>query len=312
MTPHTPQFLAADKAEITVLVDNYIDIFVPSQKSIDSRPPFALERPLLAEHGFSCYIRIFSNGKGHDILLDTGLSCGCMLHNAGQLGINLAKAESIVLSHGHFDHTGGLSSFLQTAGHQLPIVVHPDAFLSRRLHSKGKDPVNLPKLNAIVIKQHGGDIMERSGPSVLAAGHLLVTGEIERTVSFEQGFPGMEAQIGDQWIPDRISDDQAVVINIKDKGLVVISGCAHAGIINTIRYAQKVTGIDTIFGVLGGFHLTGPLFEPVIEPTIKAMKQINPEYIVPMHCTGWEAINRFFSAMPDACILNTVGTTYRF
>ena len=112
--------------------------------------------------------------------------------------------------------------------------------------------------------------------------------------------------------PGRIPDDQAVVINIKGKGLVVVSGCAHAGIINTIKYAQKITGIEPVLGVLGGFHLTGPLFEPVIEPTIKAMKQINPEYIVPMHCTGWDAINRFFSAIPDSCILNTVGTTYRF
>jgi 7,8-dihydropterin-6-yl-methyl-4-(beta-D-ribofuranosyl)aminobenzene 5'-phosphate synthase len=312
MSPHTPQLLAADRAEITVLVDNYIDIFVPSQKSIDVRPPFALDRPLLAEHGFSCYIRIFANGKEHDILLDTGLSCGCMLHNAGQLDINPAKAEAIVLSHGHFDHTGGLSSMLQTAGHQLPVVAHPDAFLSRRLQSKGKDPVNLPKLDAIAIKQHGGDIIERPGPSVLASGHLMVTGEIERTVPFEKGFPGMEAYVGDQWVPDWILDDQAVVININGKGLVVISGCAHAGIINTIKYAQKITGIEPVLGVIGGFHLTGPLFVPVIEPTIKAMKQINPEYIVPMHCTGWDAINRFFSAMPDSCILNTVGTTYRF
>jgi 7,8-dihydropterin-6-yl-methyl-4-(beta-D-ribofuranosyl)aminobenzene 5'-phosphate synthase len=311
MTDVAPRLREADQAEITVLVDNYIDLFVPSQKSIDVRPPFALDRPLLAEHGLSCYIRVFANGKEHIILMDTGLSCGCMLHNALQLGVNPGQAETVVLSHGHFDHVGGLSSLLQTVRHQVPLVVHPDAFLPRRLKSPGKI-VNLPQLDAITLKKNGADILVRSGPSLLASGHVLVTGEIERTVPFEKGFPGMEAGIGDQWVPDQILDDQGLVINIKGKGLVVISGCAHAGIINTIRYAQKITGVNHVYAVLGGFHLTGPLFAPVIAPTIDAMKQINPDYIVPMHCTGWDAINRFFSALSKACILNTVGTTYCF
>lgn len=312
MTDSALRLREADRAEITVLVDNYIDLFVPSQKSIDVRPPFALDRPLLAEHGLSCYVRVFANGKEHAILMDTGLSCGCMLHNARQLRINPGQAGTIVLSHGHFDHVGGLSSLLQTAGHQIPLVTHPDAFLRRRLMSPGKEPVDLPQLDAVSLKQDGADILMRPGPSLLASGHLLVTGEIERTVPFEKGFPGMEAWAGDQWVPDQILDDQSLVINIKGKGLVVISGCAHAGIINTIRYAQKITGVDHVYAVLGGFHLTGPLFVPFVGPTIDAMKRINPDYIIPMHCTGWDAINRFFSALPKACILNTVGTTYSF
>jgi len=305
-----PRLLEVDGAEITVLVDNYTDLFVPSQTSVDVRPPFAPDRPLLAEHGLSCHILLHANGKEHAILMDTGLSCGCMLRNAMQRNINLETIEAVVLSHGHFDHTGGLVPLLRMAGHQVPLVLHPDAFLRRRLKSPGKEPVDLPQLDAVLLKQEGADILVHSGPSLLASGHLIVTGEIERTVAFEKGFPGMEARVGEQWVPDQILDDQGLVIHIKGKGLIVISGCAHAGIINTIRYAQKITGIHHIHTVMGGFHLTGSLFEPVITPTVKAMKEIKPDYVIPMHCTGWNAINRFFTEMPENCILNTVGTTY--
>jgi 7,8-dihydropterin-6-yl-methyl-4-(beta-D-ribofuranosyl)aminobenzene 5'-phosphate synthase len=197
------------------------------------------------------------------------------------------------------------------AGHQMPLIVHPDAFLPRRLKRQDKF-VDLPRFDAVSLKKDGAAILKRSGPSLLASGHLIITGSVERTVAFEKGFPGMEAHVGGKWVPDQILDDQGLVINIRGKGLVVISGCAHAGIINTIRYAQKITGVDRVYAVLGGFHLTGPLFEPIIAPTIEAMREFNPDYIVPLHCTGWNAINQFFSKFPKAAILNTVGTTYCF
>ncbi len=173
-------------------------------------------------------------------------------------------------------------------------------------------PVELPQIDAVGLMKAGADIIRHREPSTLAAGHLLVTGEVERTTRFEKGFPGMEACIDGRWVADPICDDQALVINVKGKGLVVLSGCAHAGIINTVEYAQKITGAGTVHAVMGGFHLTGPLFAPVIQPTIDAMKRLDPSYVVPMHCTGWNAINRFFLDMPGRCILNTVGTTYVF
>ena len=101
-------------------------------------------------------------------------------------------------------------------------------------------------------------------------------------------------------------------MNVKGKGLVVIGGCSHAGIINTVKHAQKVTGAPHVHAVLGGFHLTGPIFEPIIGPTIEKMKKIGPDIVVPMHCTGWNAINQFAKEMPDQFVLNTVGTKYVF
>ena len=139
-----------------------------------------------------------------------------------------------------------------------------------------------------------------------------MTGEVERKTSFEKGMPGMEMFTDGAWVPDPIRDDQAIVIHVKDKGLVVVSGCAHAGIVNMVEYAKKITGTGHVHAVLGGFHLTGPAFAKVVPPTVDAVKTIDPEYVVPMHCTGWDAINRFMAAMPGKCILNTVGTTYVF
>ncbi|MDD1686536.1 MBL fold metallo-hydrolase [Methanoregula sp.] len=302
----------ADRVEVTVLVDNYIDIFVPQATPVDHRLPFRPSRQILAEHGFSCMVRIITGKEEHAILLDAGLSRECMAWNARQLGISPDAIEAVVLSHGHFDHTGGLTGLFAGAGRRIPLITHPDAFIRRRLNNPAKGPVELPQLDAVALKKAGADILLRSEPSTLAAGHLLVTGEVERKTPFEKGMPGMEMFTNGRWEPDPIRDDQALVINVKDKGLVVLSGCAHTGIINTVKYAQKCTGVNHIHAVLGGFHLTGPAFTPIIQPTIDAMKTIGPDYIVPMHCTGWDAINRFMTAMPEKCILNTVGTTYVF
>jgi 7,8-dihydropterin-6-yl-methyl-4-(beta-D-ribofuranosyl)aminobenzene 5'-phosphate synthase len=310
--PEIPELRKADKVEVTVLVDNYADMLVPSKGSVARRPPFSATRTLLAEHGLSVLVRVVAGKKAHEVLMDAGLSAGCMLHNARQLGYDLREVEAMVLSHGHYDHTGGLYAFLEDAGRQVPLIVHPDAFLRRRRNNPAAGPIELPKLDTVVLKKAGADILMRKGPSTLAAGHLLVSGEIKRTVPFEKEHPNMEVWADGRWLPDRIMDDQALVINVRDKGLVVISGCAHAGIINTVEYARKVTGTDHVHAIMGGFHLPVPIFEPVIGPTIDAMQRIGPDYIVPMHCTGWNAIGRFMAAMPEQCILNTVGTKYIF
>jgi 7,8-dihydropterin-6-yl-methyl-4-(beta-D-ribofuranosyl)aminobenzene 5'-phosphate synthase len=302
----------ADRVEVTVLVDNYSDLLIPPATPVDRRLPYDPSRRLLAEHGLSCLVRVFSGKKEHTILLDAGLSRDCLFPNARQLGISLAEVEAVVLSHGHYDHFGGLEEVFCSAPRQVPLVLHPDAFLRRRLKHPARGLVDLPQLDAAALKKSGADIRQQKGPSTLADGHLLVTGELERMTHFEKGLPGMEAFRGDRWTADPISDDQALVIHVQGKGLVVISGCAHAGIINTVEYAKKITGINHFHAVMGGFHLSGPVFEPVIQPTIDAMKRINPDYLVPMHCTGWKAVNRFAEAMPGRFILNTVGTTYVF
>lgn len=308
----TVHLKSADRIEITVLVDNYIDIFVPPSTSIDHRLPFDPSRELLAEHGLSCLIRIFRGAEKRSILLDAGLSQRCMIRNADVLGISLSDIEAVVLSHGHFDHTGGLCEFFSKYGGNVPLILHPDALVRRRLNNPVRGPVDLPQVDKAVLTKSGAKICLSSEPSFLVDDYVLVTGEVERTVSFETGMPGMEMYVNETWISDPILDDQALVFHVKDKGLIILSGCAHAGIINTIQYSQKITGSSHVHAVLGGFHLTGPAFESRIMPTVDAIKEIDPDFIVPMHCTGWDAINSFSENIPGKCILNTVGTTYVF
>jgi len=139
---------------------------------------------------------------------------------------------------------------------------------------------------------------------------VLVTGEVERITAFEKGLPNALYERNGKIEKDPISDDQAIVINLKGKGLVIISGCSHAGIINTVLFAKKITGVEKIHGILGGFHLTGPFFEQIIEETISELRSMEPQVIVPMHCTGWKAIQRFSEEFPSSFILNSVGSMF--
>jgi 7,8-dihydropterin-6-yl-methyl-4-(beta-D-ribofuranosyl)aminobenzene 5'-phosphate synthase len=304
-------FREADRLEITILIDNYTDMLMLEGTESTRRPQIPPPRALLAEHGLSCLLTVSAGPEKHTVLMDAGISSGCLFHNADFLNTDLKTIESVVLSHGHFDHFGGLYDLLKRVDKKTLLHLHPDAFLARRMNipAIGR-PVGIPPLDEDALERAGA-VIQKSGSAVpLASGLIWMTGEVERTTPFEKGFPWAEAKIGDKWVVDPFRDDQAVVVKLRDKGLVILSGCAHAGIINTVEHAKKIAKTDRVHAVLGGFHLTGPLFDPIIKPTVDEMKRINPDYIVPMHCTGWKAINRFAEEMPGQFVLNTVGTTH--
>lgn len=302
-----------ERVEVTVLVDNYTDLLLLQSTNVVKRAPVSPPQAFLAEHGFSCLIKTIDGSEEHVMLMDVGISGTCLLNNAQLLKIDLSKVEALILSHGHFDHCWALREILPKVPKGIPLVLHPDAFLSRRLNLPALGiQVPLPPPVENMLREAGVELRKIREDSTLAAGRLLVLGEIERVTEFEKGMPGAEAEIQGQWVKDPFSDDRGVAVKVKDKGLVVIGGCSHAGIINTVKYAQKVTGAPKVHAVLGGFHLTGPMLEPIIGPTIGEMKKIGPDYIVPTHCTGWKAINQFAKEMPEQFILNTVGTTYIF
>jgi 7,8-dihydropterin-6-yl-methyl-4-(beta-D-ribofuranosyl)aminobenzene 5'-phosphate synthase len=154
-------------------------------------------------------------------------------------------------------------------------------------------------------------VIEDRQPSFLLDGRLLVTGEVDRSTDFERGMPTHQAWRDGDWRPDPlIHDDQAVLLHVRDKGLVVLTGCGHAGIVNIVRHAKRLTGIDQVYAVLGGFHLSGPAFEPIIGPTVAALAAEDPALVVPAHCTGWKAQHALAAGLPAAFRPNAVGSRF--
>lgn len=303
----------SERVSVTILVDNYTDLFLLESRGVMKRPPLPKGMAPVAEHGLSVLIEVRAGKDEHTIMMDASLSSLALLHNMAVYGVEADRIEGIILSHGHMDHFGGLSGFLKKAPKGCELILHPDAFYPRRFNIPGLGPrKEMPVLAESALMDAGAQIHKMRSASTWCSDLVLSLGEIERVTDFERGFPWAEIKMSSTWSVDPFNDDQAVVIKVKDKGLVVISGCAHAGIINTVRYAQKVTGVRKVHAVMGGFHLTGPIFEPIIEATVEEMKKLEPDCIIPMHCTGWKAINRFACEMPEQFFLNSVGTAYVF
>jgi 7,8-dihydropterin-6-yl-methyl-4-(beta-D-ribofuranosyl)aminobenzene 5'-phosphate synthase len=304
-----------DRVEILTILDNNIDLLLPSAENVQ-RLPFApdlltRENPV-AEHGFAALVIVHSGDTSASLLFDTGLSKTGLVHNMDTLGLKPQELHAIVLSHGHADHTQGLPSLVDRLGkHKMPLVLHPDAFLQRKVVLPDGMELNLPPPDRQSLAQDGIEFVEERGPSLLLDDLLLVTGQVPRATSFEVGLPLHHALIDGSWQSDPyLYDDQAIVVHARDRGLVVLTGCGHAGVINTIQHAQQLTGVKEIAAVMGGFHLSGPFFEPSIEPTVAALKELHPGMIVPAHCTGWKATHHIAREFPDAFVQNSVGTRF--
>jgi len=305
-----------DRVEITVLVDNVTDMLIQGSPQA-TRAPFFKETemlpPLRAEHGFSALIDIYLNNISHKVLFDTGASGDVVLFNVDRLGVDLSNVETIVLSHGHFDHAGGLMPLLKRINRpQIPVILHTDAFLKRWLVLPNGQKIRLRLVEEDKVLEAGAKVVKITEPCPLFGNLVVATSEIPRRTEFEQGFPAHYAEIDGKLQPDPlIRDDQSLVMNVKGKSLVIISGCAHAGIINTVLYAKEITGVDKVYALMGGFHLSFPN-ESIIDPTVEELKKIRPTFIIPCHDTGWKATNAILNAMPENFIPSAVGTTFIF
>ena len=312
----------ADEVEITTLYENLVDSTAPGQEHVerlDYRRDYEIVSALLAEersnpfvggHGLSMQVKVTRGGITRSILFDAGGTPDGLVHNLDCLEIDPKDFSCVVLSHGHWDHTVGLIGLEKRMGRLVvPLTLHPDAFLKRATVNQDGKVTAITPLSRQGLLDAGVELIETEKPSFVVEGTALVTGQVERTNDYETGWPAHHAYRDDVLEPDPlVCDDQGLVINLKGKGLVVLSGCGHAGIINTVSHAQAITGVRQVHAVIGGFHLGPTYFHDRIQPVVDALVALEPAIISPAHCVGYLATNAIYQSRPESFVQNMVGT----
>ena len=307
-----------DKVEIWTLEDNYVDLVSNDDSAIVTRAVIVkdmqITNALLAEHGFSATVTTTAKDGSRTLLFDFGFSEDVVARNAAALGVDLTRVEVAALSHGHIDHFGGLAQVAARIDKKgLELILHPVALRRNRyMETKQGLKFRMPPLEEEKVEASGFNITRSKEPLLLLNGDVLFLGEIPRRTSFEKGLPYAFYEENGKKVWDPTEDDTALAMSLGSKGLVVLSGCAHSGIINTVEYARAITGTSKVHVVMGGFHLTGPAFESIIDDTIQSMKRIGPDYVISTHCTGRNAILAFEKAMPNQFLVNMSGTKLTF
>lgn len=319
----TVPLIEADALEITILVDNTVDALLGGDEEVRRRPWVQVPNPVIegglsqatlrAEHGFSALVTVTAEGERHTLLFDAGVSPDGLIENMDRLQCDPAEIEAVVLSHGHFDHTGGLDGLSRRLGsRRMPLMAHRKAYTKRRSAQPNGPVLPLPPPSRSALEGAGFELIDSDDPSLLFREALLLTGEIPRVTDFEPGMPPSHQALGpDGWAHEaHLADDQAMVVNVAGKGLVILTGCGHAGIVNIVTRAKQITGSEQVHAIMGGFHLPGAFYEPHIPATVDALLATGARLVVPAHCTGYKGTHAIANAMPDAFVQNAVGTTF--
>ncbi len=264
---------------------------------------------LLGQFGFSAHLEIKDHkGEKHSIIFDSGRVKTALLYNIKALKLDLSQLECIVLSHGHLDHTAATVELIRRSKRKVKVIVHPGIFYPRFVIVKGKRRhYGIPRgERKDDILKAGGQLVETAKP-VEAIPGVMTSGEIRRVAPFEKITWKNWALIDGKKVKDQVPEDQALFINLQRQGILVISGCAHAGIINTLHAARDVTN-KKIYGFVGGTHLIHPK-EARLKETIRELRELRMGLISPAHCTGHKSIAAINQAFPEAFLLNYTGRT---
>jgi len=326
-----------DRLVMTNVVDNVYDIFAKGGK-LDSitvqRAALDPKASLLAEHGLAYHLESFRGAEAREVLLDFALSEGSLFNNYRVLKVDPTRADALVLSHGHLDHYGALPNLARVTQGKwkagLTLYAGGEDTFCHRVVVTPAATVDQGALDRPGLEARGLAVVLANQPSVVA-GHAFVTGQIPRLTDFEKpptaarlmagpmdsacavshfGLTKVEAKPGDL-VADNFLGEHATVYHVKDRGLVVITSCGHAGVINSVRQAQKASGIQKVHAIVGGFHLA-PAPDEIVAKTVAAFKEIGPDYIIPMHCTGVNTIMAVHMAMPKTLVMPSTGTRVVF
>lgn len=331
----------ADRLEIRVLVENWIDMLLPDRE-LDPGGEVAGECitrwgliehfdpahiPPQAENGISLLVNAYKDRHRYTVLFDAGLTGTVLAHNLTALAVDPSSIQHVVISHAHPDHYGGVHRFLDLLDHPVTVATHSDAFLPR--HAVMADGRVSSFYNQAFTEsslyERGGAIIMSSDAAELGCG-LFLTGEIRREVEFEapasaphgtenpMSRPGLyQVRPSGEIVADLVMDEQALVADVRGRGLVVLTGCSHAGVINTVQQAQRLAGGRRVFAVIGGFHLGFPTTPTKnVEKTAAALRDLDVGLIMPMHCSGLRAHEAISTGLPDRYVQPAVGTTLRF
>lgn len=272
------------RVKLTVLSENRVD-----------------DPKLIAEQGLAIFVE---TPDGH-VLFDTGQMKAILL-NARQLGIDLSRLDWVFLSHGHYDHTGGLHYLLKETN-KLKVICHPNLFNKKfRILNGEKVDIGVP-WEKTELEEMGAEFVQKTRPMELLP-DVWISGEIPRITDYEFIDETYQERILESYIHDELHDDMALIIRTV-RGLIVLMGCGHSGPINTLKHAMRIMGENRIYAVIGGMHLHRAPDEK-IEKIVQSLVSLNPEFIIPLHCSGFRTINKLFNIFKERVLLFNVGDTF--
>jgi 7,8-dihydropterin-6-yl-methyl-4-(beta-D-ribofuranosyl)aminobenzene 5'-phosphate synthase len=320
-----------ERLDVLVLVDNVTDQLSTNPADVQSEfaalrgaglTTIAGEAICSAHHGLSLVVTAHGGGRAHTVLLDTGPEGYGVQRNGARLGVDFGAVESLVLSHGHWDHCGGALAALELAhaGRReaaVSVHAHPGMFVRRARRMPGGDVVPFaPIPSPAAMAGAGATVVSTTEPRLLHGDRFGVSGEVPRVTAYEQGLRDHLRQPADGagWEPDPlIMDERYLAVHVRDKGLVVLTGCSHAGIVNVLTHAREAFGGVPLHAVMGGLHLSGAGPEAIIADTVKDLGRFGLRRIVPAHCTGWRAVTALVAAFGERAVVpGAVGKRFTF
>ncbi len=326
-----PQLQAVDALEVLVLVDNVTDalsttgpgaVNETAQLLAAGMTQMSGEAKCCAHHGLSLVLAARTGGRTRFMLFDAGPEAYAVTRNGGRLGVPFGSLEAVALSHGHWDHGGGLAEAVRlihaaNGGARVPVHLNEGQLVSRAntLPGGGVLPYrDLP--GPAELEREGAQVFLSPDARLLVDGLFYLSGEIPRVTAYEQGLPGhlRRAADGESWEPDPwLMDERYLAVHVKGKGLVVFTMCSHAGVVNVLTAARGTFAGTPLHAVMGGFHLSGPTVEKAIPETIRDLMRFGLARIIPAHCTGWRAFTALARECDESVLMpSAVGRKFAF